>query len=45
VIQLIESGKIQPGQIISKYIPLSAVQAGLEAASQGHPGKIVVQIS
>lgn len=45
VIQQIVSGDIRPGQIISKYIPLSDVQAGLEAATQGHPGKIVVQIS
>lgn len=44
VIQLIEDGKIQPHKIISKYIPLSEVQAGLQAASDGHPGKIVVQI-
>lgn len=44
VIQQIVSGDIRPGQIISKYIPLSDVQAGLEAATQGHPGKIVVQI-
>ncbi|MEY3647097.1 MAG: hypothetical protein RL127_1805 [Bacteroidota bacterium] len=44
VIQLIVAGEIHPGQIISKYIPLSDVQAGLEAATQGHPGKIVVQI-
>lgn len=45
VIQLIETGEIHPGQIISKYIPLSDVQAGLEAATHGHPGKIVVQIA
>lgn len=45
VILQIVSGDIHPGQIISKYIPLSDVQAGLEAATQGHPGKIVVQIS
>ena len=45
VIQQIVSGDIRPGQIISKYIPLSEVQAGLETATQGHPGKIVVQIS
>ncbi len=45
VIQLIADGKIQPGKIISKYIPLNEVQAGLEAASNGHPGKIVVQIA
>ena len=44
VIQLIEDGKIQPHKIISKYIPLSEVQAGLQAATDGHPGKIVVQI-
>ena len=44
VIQLIEDGKIQPHKIISKYIPLSELQAGLESASYGHPGKIVVQI-
>ena len=44
VIQLIEEGKIQPHKIISKYIPLSEVQAGLQAATDGHPGKIVVQI-
>jgi threonine dehydrogenase-like Zn-dependent dehydrogenase len=44
VIQLIKDGKIQPHKIISKYIPLSEVQAGLKAASDGHPGKIVVQI-
>jgi 2-desacetyl-2-hydroxyethyl bacteriochlorophyllide A dehydrogenase len=44
VIQLIEEGKIQPHKIISKYIPLSEVQAGLQAAADGHPGKIVVQI-
>jgi 2-desacetyl-2-hydroxyethyl bacteriochlorophyllide A dehydrogenase len=44
VIQLIEKGKIQPHKIISKYIPLSEVQVGLQAASDGHPGKIVVQI-
>ena len=44
VIQLIEDGKIQPHKIISKYIPLAEVQAGLEAAKDGHPGKIVVQI-
>ena len=44
VIQLIEDGKIQPHKIISKYIPLSEVQAGLKAATDGHPGKIVVQI-
>lgn len=44
VIQLIEDGKIQPHKIISKYIPLADVQAGLQAATDGHPGKIVVQI-
>ena len=44
VIQLIKDGKIQPHKIISKYIPLSEVQAGLQAATDGHPGKIVVQI-
>jgi 2-desacetyl-2-hydroxyethyl bacteriochlorophyllide A dehydrogenase len=45
VIKLIADGKIHPGQIISKYIPLADVQAGLEAATHGHPGKIVVQIA
>lgn len=45
VIHLIVAGEIRPGQIISKYIPLSDVQAGLEAATHGHPGKIVVQIT
>ena len=44
VIQLIEDRKIQPHKIISKYIPLAEVQAGLQAATDGHPGKIVVQI-
>jgi threonine dehydrogenase-like Zn-dependent dehydrogenase len=44
VIQLIKDGKIQPHKIISKYIPLAEVQAGLQAATDGHPGKIVVQI-
>jgi 2-desacetyl-2-hydroxyethyl bacteriochlorophyllide A dehydrogenase len=44
VIQLISNGKINPGQIISKYIPLAELEAGLIAASSGHPGKIVVQI-
>jgi 2-desacetyl-2-hydroxyethyl bacteriochlorophyllide A dehydrogenase len=44
VIQLISNGKINPGQIISKYIPLAELEAGLFAASSGHPGKIVVQI-
>ncbi len=44
VIKLIEEGKIQPHKIISKYIPLAEVQAGLQAATDGHPGKIVVQI-
>ncbi|MEY3918844.1 MAG: hypothetical protein RLZZ132_1181 [Bacteroidota bacterium] len=45
VIRLIEEGKIQPHKIISKYIPLAEVQAGLQAATDGHPGKIVVQIA
>jgi threonine dehydrogenase-like Zn-dependent dehydrogenase len=45
VIRLIEEGKIQPNKIISKYIPLAEVQAGLQAATDGHPGKIVVQIA
>ncbi len=45
VIQLIADGRIHPGKIISKYIPLADVQAGLEAATHGHPGKIVVQIA
>ncbi len=44
VIHLIADGKINPGQIISKYIPLAELEAGLIAASSGHPGKIVVQI-
>lgn len=44
VIQLVAEAKIQPHKIISKYIPLAEVQAGLEAATDGHPGKIVVQI-
>ena len=44
VIQLIEDGKIQPHKIISQYLPLAEVQAGLQAATDGHPGKIVVQI-
>ena len=44
VIQLIADGQINPGQIISKYIPLADLEAGLIAASSGHPGKIVVQI-
>ncbi|MHA8090976.1 zinc-dependent alcohol dehydrogenase [Aquirufa regiilacus] len=44
VIQMIANGQINPGQIISKYIPLSDLEAGLIAASSGHPGKIVVQI-
>jgi threonine dehydrogenase-like Zn-dependent dehydrogenase len=45
VIHLIEEGKIQPHKIISKYISLSDVQAGLQAATDGHPGKIIVQIA
>jgi 2-desacetyl-2-hydroxyethyl bacteriochlorophyllide A dehydrogenase len=45
VIQLIKDGKIQPHKIISKYIPLAEVQAGLQAATDGHPGKIIVQIA
>ena len=44
VIQLIADGQINPGQIISKYIPLADLEAGLIAASSGHPGKIIVQI-
>lgn len=44
VIQLIADGQINPGQIISKYIPLADLEAGLMAASSGHPGKIIVQI-
>jgi threonine dehydrogenase-like Zn-dependent dehydrogenase len=44
VIQSIVAGEIHPGQIISKYIPLADLEAGLMAASSGHPGKIVVQI-
>jgi threonine dehydrogenase-like Zn-dependent dehydrogenase len=44
VIRLIADGQINPGQIISKYIPLADLEAGLIAASSGHPGKIVVQI-
>lgn len=44
VIQAIVAGEIHPGQIISKYIPLADLEAGLIAASSGHPGKIVVQI-
>ena len=44
VIQLIADGQINPGQIISKYIPLADLEAGLIAASSGHPRKIVVQI-
>jgi len=44
VIQLISDGKIQPSQIISKYIPLAELEAGLIAASSGFPGKIIVQI-
>lgn len=44
VIQMIADGQINPGQIISKYIPLADLEAGLIAASSGHPGKIVVQI-
>jgi threonine dehydrogenase-like Zn-dependent dehydrogenase len=45
VIRLIEEGEIQPHTIISKYIPLEEVQAGLQAATDGHPGKIIVQIA
>jgi threonine dehydrogenase-like Zn-dependent dehydrogenase len=44
VIQSIVLDEIHPGQIISKYIPLADLEAGLIAASSGHPGKIVVQI-
>lgn len=44
VIQSIVVGEIHPGQIISKHIPLADLEAGLIAASSGHPGKIVVQI-
>ncbi|MEK6548089.1 MAG: alcohol dehydrogenase catalytic domain-containing protein [Bacteroidota bacterium] len=44
VIQSILAGEINPGQIISKHIPLSDLEAGLIAASSGYPGKIVVQI-
>jgi L-iditol 2-dehydrogenase len=45
VIRMISEGQIQPGKIISTYLPLAEVQAGLEAASQGHAGKIVIQIA
>ena len=44
VIRSIVAKEINPGQIISKYIPLADLEAGLVAASSGHSGKIVVQI-
>lgn len=43
-IQLIASGTIRPGFIISQYMPLVDIQAALERAALGEDSKIVVTV-
>lgn len=43
-IRLIEAGVIQPGQIISRSMPLDELQQALELAAEGTESKIIIQI-
>ncbi len=44
VLQLIESKIINPGQIISRFMPFANIQSAFELAATGNESKIVIEI-